>query len=363
MRYYDNGAGTMKGAILPGNSTVEIRDFPIPAPGPGQVLIGIRASSICGSDIRCIYREHLGTGPEGYQPGTIAGHEPAGEVVAVGQNCKDLKVGDRVVIYHITGCGCCRDCKEGYMISCTSDKRAAHGWQRDGGHAPFMVTEENACIKLPENLSYVDGAFCACGFGTTWEALTRIGIDGGCNLLVTGLGPVGLAACMLGRALGAARIFGTDRAVSRIERAREKGLVDFAWNAASMSEKEILAAVAENTGGCLCERSIDCSAAPSARALALKATRRWGKCAYVGEGNNVDFMVSECLIHKQVTLYGSWVTSTKHLEDLVEFLDRKGLNPQDTSDPEYFMPLEEIAKGYEMAEKGECGKVCIVFDD
>ena len=74
----------MQGVVLPGNSTVEFREFPVPEPGHGQVLIQMRASSICGSDIRAIYREHLGKGPEGYQ-GVIAGHEPCGQiVVAVG---------------------------------------------------------------------------------------------------------------------------------------------------------------------------------------------------------------------------------------------------------------------------------------
>ena len=71
---------TMIGVILPGNSTVEVRSFPVPEPGPGQVLVRVRASSICGSDIRAIYRAHLGKGPEGYRPGTIAGHEPCGEI-------------------------------------------------------------------------------------------------------------------------------------------------------------------------------------------------------------------------------------------------------------------------------------------
>ena len=69
---------TMQGVVLPGNSTVEFREFAVPEPGPGQVLLQMKASSICGSDIRAIYRAHLGTGPEGYQPGTIAGHEPCG---------------------------------------------------------------------------------------------------------------------------------------------------------------------------------------------------------------------------------------------------------------------------------------------
>ena len=74
----------MKGAILPGNSTVELKDFEIPKPGHGQVLIKTKATTICGSDIRCIYREHVGRGPEGYVPGLIAGHEPCGIIVEEG---------------------------------------------------------------------------------------------------------------------------------------------------------------------------------------------------------------------------------------------------------------------------------------
>jgi threonine dehydrogenase-like Zn-dependent dehydrogenase len=65
----------MPGVVLPGNSTVEFKEYPIPDPGHGQVLVRMKASSICGSDIRAIYREHLGKGPEGYQ-GVISGHEP-----------------------------------------------------------------------------------------------------------------------------------------------------------------------------------------------------------------------------------------------------------------------------------------------
>ncbi len=81
-----NKPKTMTGAILPGNSTVEFREFTVPAPGPGQVLVKMRASSICGSDIRAIYRAHVGKGDEGYRPGTVAGHEPCGEIVEAGPN-------------------------------------------------------------------------------------------------------------------------------------------------------------------------------------------------------------------------------------------------------------------------------------
>ena len=91
----------MMGAVLPGNSTVELHEYEIPTPGHGEVLIKMKSSTICGSDIRAIYHEHLGKGPEGYQ-GVIAGHEPCGQIVAEGPGLRRFKTGDRIVIYHIS---------------------------------------------------------------------------------------------------------------------------------------------------------------------------------------------------------------------------------------------------------------------
>ena len=88
---------TMTGAILPGNSTVVLQEFPVPKPGPGQVLVKMKASTICGSDIRAIYRQHLGKGPEGYQA-VICGHEPCGQIGAAGPNRQRFGVGDRVIL-------------------------------------------------------------------------------------------------------------------------------------------------------------------------------------------------------------------------------------------------------------------------
>ena len=155
----------MRGIYLPGYREVVTREVDDPAPGPGQVVVRMRASMICGSDLRAIYRGHLGRGPEAYR-GVIAGHEPCGDTVAVGPGCVRFAEGDRVVLYHIAGCGLCRDCRLGYMIGCTAPTRAAYGWQRDGGHADYLLAEESTCVTLPDELSHVDGACVACGFGT-----------------------------------------------------------------------------------------------------------------------------------------------------------------------------------------------------
>jgi threonine dehydrogenase-like Zn-dependent dehydrogenase len=347
---------TMQGVILPGDSTVRFGTFDVPEPGHGQVLIRTKASSICGSDIRAIYRAHLGKGPEGYQPGTIAGHEPCGQIEKVGPGCKRFKAGDRVVVYHINGCGVCEDCRHGYMISCHSPLRAAYGWQRNGGHAPYLLAEEAVCVALPDSLSYVDGALCACGTATAFEALTRMKLGGNDRLLVTGLGPVGLAAAQLGKAMGAKPILGVDISPARRKLAEDLGLCDRTFAADDQALRHILDA----TGGRGCEVAIDCSGASSARLLALQGTRQWGRCGFVGEGGTVQFDVSPLLIHQQITLFGSWVTSLKHMEDLVEHLDRWGVHPEATCTDQ--LPLAEAARAYDLADKGQTGKVCIVFE-
>src|SRR5215210_2547502 len=217
----------MRGVFLPGGREVDIRDVADPTPGPGQVVLAMRASTICGSDLRAIYREHLGTGAEAYR-GVIAGHEPCGEIVAVGAGCRRFREGDRVAIYHIAGCGLCADCRAGYMISCSSPMRAAYGWQRDGGHAPFLLAEESTCVALPDPLSWLDGACVACGFGTAYQALRRAGVSGRDAVLVVGLGPVGLAAGLLAKALGATMVIGADPVPTRRELAVTLGAVDVA---------------------------------------------------------------------------------------------------------------------------------------
>jgi len=345
--------GTMLAAYLPGNSTVEMREVPVPRPGHGEVLLEVKASTICGSDIRAIYHEHLGKGPEGYQ-GVIAGHEPAGQVVVTGPGCRRFRQGDRVIVYHISGCGLCNDCRRGYMISCTSaEYRRAYGWQRDGGMARYMVAEEKDLIALPDELTYLDGAQVACGFGTVYEALEKIGISGNHAVLITGLGPVGLAAAALCRKLGAERIIGIDVVPERLELAQRLGLCDDALHSGEDNVEQVRAL----TGGHGVERAVDCSANAGARATAIRATRKWGRIALVGEGGTMTVNPSPDMIHEQKTVYGSWVTSTWLMEELVERLVRWKLHPEEIVTHRF--ALEQAGDAYALMASGKCGKVAV----
>jgi threonine dehydrogenase-like Zn-dependent dehydrogenase len=244
------------------------------------------------------------------------------------------------------------------MISCSSETyRRAYGWQRDGAMAEYMVAEEKDLIALPDQLSYADGAQVACGFGTVYEGLEKIGISGNDAVLITGLGPVGLAAAALSRKLGAQKIIGIDVLEERLELARKLGLCDETLAAGPDNVSEVKAL----TGGFGAERAVECSANAAARATAVRATRKWGKIVLIGEGGSLQLNPSPDLIHDQKTIYGSWVTSIWLMEELVERLVRWNLHPADIITHRF--TLSRVADAYALMASGKCGKVAVCFDD
>ena len=342
----------MRGVFLPGNSTTEIRELPDPEPGPGQVLLAMKASTICGSDIRAIYREHLQGDPAEMYQGVVAGHEPAGQVVAVGPGTTRLQVGDRVCVYHISGCGQCDDCVRGYQISCSSPLRAAYGWQRDGGHGDLILAQERDCIVLPDFVTYLDGACVACGFGTAYEGLLRAGVSGRDALAVVGLGPVGLAAGLLGGKLGATPRVGFDPSPERRALAVQLGAVDAAYAPDQLDE-------ARATLGGGAHVAVDCSGSEPGRGTAIAVVRARGRVVLVGEGNGLRVPeVSPTLIHPSITLIGSWVTSLEHMRELVERLPLWGLHPEVVVSDVF--PIAEAGAAYQVADAARSGKVALV---
>jgi threonine dehydrogenase-like Zn-dependent dehydrogenase len=316
----------------------------------------MKSSTICGSDIRAIYREHLGKGPEGYQ-NKICGHEPSGQIVKCGPGLRRFKEGDRVVVYHISGCGLCNDCRRGYMISCTSPYRRAYGWQRDGGMAEYLLAEEKDLVLLPDSLTYTDGAQIACGFGTVYEGLEKIGISGNDAVLVVGLGPVGLASLMLAKAMGANKLIGVDTVQERLDIAKEKCLAD----AVFLSDADALKKIQDLTGGNGVERAVDCSGNTYGRQLAVRATRKWGKIVLIGEGGTMELNPSPDLIHDQKAVYGSWVTNIWRMEELVERIVRWNIHPEDLVTHRF--KLDNASEAFALMAEGKCGKVAVVFDE
>jgi threonine dehydrogenase-like Zn-dependent dehydrogenase len=223
--------------------------------------------------------------------------------------------------------------------------------------APYILAEEKDLVALPDSLSYTDGAQVACGFGTVYEALEKIGVNGNDAVLVVGLGPVGLATLMLAKAMGAHFLAGVEVQKERVELANRLGLADQVVEPGS----DALARLKEMTNGLGFERAIDCSANAEGRALAIRAARQWGKVALVGEGGTVAFNPSPDIIHEQKTIYGSWVTSIWRMEDLVERLVLWGIRPERLVTHRF--SLDRAWEAYRLMASGACGKVAVTFDE
>jgi threonine dehydrogenase-like Zn-dependent dehydrogenase len=239
------------------------------------------------------------------------------------------------------------------MISCTSPRRAAYGWQRDGAHATYMLAEARTLVPLPEPLTFVDGALVACGFGTAYAACQRVDIRPGERVLITGLGPVGLAAATLVRAMGG-EVIGVELSTARRRIAADMGVDCIDAGGAA------LPLVRDAAGGGGVDAAIDCASAQESRLLTLAATRRWGRVVWVGEGGTVSFEPSPLLLHAQLTLHGSWVCSVPQMRELLDRLVGWGLHPEDTVTHRF--PLDRAADAYEMFDAGATGKVALTWD-
>lgn len=287
----------------------------------------------------------------------INGHEPCGQIVAMGQGCRHFKEGDRVLVYHISGCGFCPNCRRGFPISCTGKGKAAYGWQRDGGHAEYLLAEEKDLILLPDALSYEDGAFISCGVGTAYEGILRGEVSGSDNVLVVGLGPVGMMAMMLAKGRGAKRIIGVDMLPERLAMAKQLGVMDHGYLATTEGLPQIIAELTH--GGA--DVALDCSGNAAGRLLALQSTADWGRVVYIGETGKVEFEVSADLMHHQRRIIGSWVTSLFHMEKCAHDLTDWKLWPRNAITHRF--SLEQAGDAYALMASGKCGKVVINFPD
>jgi propanol-preferring alcohol dehydrogenase len=287
----------MKGVLLPGNRQVLVRDFPDPAPGVGEVLVRVKASAICRSDLSLYYGDSV---VEGGRAGkVITGHEPAGLVEAVGPGVAGVKPGDRVAAYLAIGCGRCGWCRQGNYHLCPSWE--CLGFTVDGGNAELMKLPERNCLAIPETMSYAAAAVSTDAFGSLYSAMKKLGVAGGTTVAVFGLGPMGASGIMAAKARGA-RAIGVDPLASRRDFARSVGADIVLGEEAA----DVVPAILRATGGEGVDAAVDCSGNNAAQNAALDATRRLGRVAFIGEAKQVTIRPSEQLIRKQLTLMGSW---------------------------------------------------------
>ena len=343
----------MKGAVVVERDVV-LREFPDPEPGPGEVVVRLKATTLCGSDLS-LFRASEAQRRSGRDTwGYIGGHECCGVVEELGPYAKGLKVGDRVVVYHIEGCGYCKYCTSGWMLHCINPQKVSYGYDANGGLAPFMLAKDTNCVSLPDELTFGDGACCACGTGTAYQSLRRIALSGRDRFVAYGLGPVGLSAVMLAKAMGA-KVIGADLIPERLELAKDLG----ADSVIDVRETDPVQVVKEMTGGEGAEAAGDFSGNPQARSNALDSVRVWGRVTWVGEGNETSIYPSPQILHRQVDVAGSWVYGLWELHELLEFLAVHDLHP-DRMITHHFS-LDNVLDAYATFDSGKSGKVVVEF--
>ena len=344
----------MRGVVFPGDRKIEYREFPDPAPGPGEVVLEIKASGMCGSDLK-FYRAVGGPASLGFKAGsgpTIAGHEPCGVVIAVGTNVakKQAWVGMRAMQHHYRGCGVCPQCSTGWMQLCDEGVKEVYGVTGHGGHARYMKCPARTLVELPEELSFDTGAAISCGTGTAWGALHRLDLQGDHTLAVFGQGPVGLSATLLAAEMGA-RVIALDTSEERLARAKEFGAADLIN---PKTTENVVQAIKDLTHGLGAHLSLDASSSPQARAQAVRCVRTWGKACYVGEGDTVTLDVSPDLLRRQVTLIGSWTFSTVGQADCARYIADRGVDVDRLFTHRW--KLEQAEEAYKLFDAQTSGK-------
>jgi threonine dehydrogenase-like Zn-dependent dehydrogenase len=348
----------MKGVVFPGERKVQILDFPDPTPGPGEVVLEIKASGMCGSDLK-FYRAVGGASSLGLgkiSGPIIAGHEPCGVVVAVGAGVaeKQAKVGMRVMQHHYRGCGVCEHCSTGWMQLCVEGVAEVYGATGHGAHARYMKCPARTLVPLPDELSFEAGAAISCGTGTAWGALHRLGLQGDHTIAVFGQGPVGLSATLLAAEMGA-RVIALDTSEERLARAKEFG-ADVLIN--PKTTENVVQAIRDLTHGRGAHASIDASSSPAARAQAVRCVRTWGKACFVGEGDTVTLDVSNDMLRRQVTVIGSWTFSTVGQANCGRYVADRGIDLDRLFTHRW--RLEQAEEAYRLFDAQTAGKGVIL---
>jgi len=344
---------TMKGVVFPGNKQVEVRSFPLPTPGPGEVLIQMKASAICRSDMSLYYGDPV-VGGDAAKTGTIIpGHEPAGLVVQVGEGVTSIREGDRVAVYLAVGCGECAHCKSGYRMFCASWK--CIGFDLHGGDADYMVVPESCCMKLPDGMSYIAAAVSTDAIGTLYHAQKRIGISGKDTLVIFGLGPMGGAGILVAKALGAT-VIAVDMVEERLQLAKQELGADYTINGKA---ENVVERIRELTGGRGADAAIDCSGSPIAENQALDALRPHGRAAFIGECREATIKPSEQLIRKQIMLIGSWYFPIQEFDEITELIMRKQIPVEKLVTHKF--SLDEAAEAFRLFDERKTEKAVFVW--
>ena len=295
----------MTACVLTRPGAFEIQhDIPVPQPGPDEVLCKIQAVAICGSDPEIFRGDLAGSWPPSYP--FIAGHEWSGEVVALGPNVVEFKVGDRVAGEAHKGCGYCENCKQGRYTLCLNYGKPVtghrhYGFTTFGAYCQYQVYSIKSVNHMPDNVSFEEGSLCDTA-SVTLHGIEVSGITSGGTSVVIGPGPIGLCTMRLAKALGSVRVIMVGRG-SRLESSQRLGADEIV----NFMEVEPVAAVRALTGGLGVDQVFECSGAPGTLTQAIRMVKKGGSISLIGVARDgeMESVPYKYITHNEIAIFGS----------------------------------------------------------
>jgi len=235
------------------------------------------------------------------------------------------------------------------MQLCVEGVAEVYGITGNGGHARYMKCPARTLVRLPDELSFETGAAIACGTGTAWGALQRLGLQGDHTIAIFGQGPVGLAGTQFAKAMGA-RVIALDVNPQRLERAREFGADELV----NPGSNDPVAAIKELTHGKYADLTLDTSRNLDARLNAIRSTNVWCPMCFVGEGGDVTIDVSPHLLRRQMNLIASWTFSTIIQAECAHFCVERKIDVDRLFTHQW--TLDQAEEAYRLFDKQADGK-------
>jgi len=316
---------------------LEVMDRPLPRPGPGEVLVKVRASGLCSTDLHLLNgRQKLGDLPR------ILGHELAGDVAELGPGVTGWRLGDRVTAALDVTCGRCRHCLAGQTQLCPTMRRI--GFERDGGHAEFVLVPPQNLVALPDTLDYDAASILPDAIACMHHSLIdqgRVGL--GTRLLILGVGGLGIHGVQIAKSAGAA-VYATSRQPNRLALARQHGAI-----AIDTGKCELESAIAELTGGEGVDVVADNIGTRDSVRAGLAVLRPGGKFLVVGYLDQTFEVPSMRLFTAEQEIIGCRGSTRQNLIEVVRLVGTGQITP--VIGARY--PLEEIAAAAARLESGD----------
>jgi threonine dehydrogenase-like Zn-dependent dehydrogenase len=289
----------MKAALFCGGHDIRVEDVPDPEPGPGEVVVRVRAAGVCGSDLHGYRDPRRSTA----RPRT-AGHELAGEIAGLGPGVTGLTVGQRVGVEprHLVSCGHCRWCRRGDTQLCPqlgmADGRRVHST----GFAEYSLESAAHCYPLPDDLPTEVAAILDV-YAVAVHAGHRVPVTPAETAVILGTGPIGLATAQVARASGAGRVIVVGRRDAPLRVARQLGCdatID-------TSEDDLVATVRALTGGDGAEVVYEAVGGQAETlAQAIEVAGRGGRIGVVGAFTGVQPLDPGLCMRKELSLHWVW---------------------------------------------------------